>query len=427
MNKLNILVFPCGSEIGLEILRSLKYSAHINLIGASSTDDHGKFVYEKYVGGIPFIDDDKVIDALKDIVDQFKIDAIYPSMDSVIWKLKKDELHLGCKVLSSNVETTKICLSKSKTYAVFKDKIRVPTIYADFRDIDNYPVFIKPDVGYGSKGTVKANCAQDVECFFRRFNARDFIILEYLPFEEYTIDCFTNREGQLLFVGPRRRNRIINGISVNTRAEKHDINCFYEFARILNETVSFRGAWFFQVRKDKNGRITLMEIASRIGGSSALFRAKGINFALLTVFDAFNIDVEVVMNDYDIELDRALDNKYKIDLEFSSVYVDFDDCLLVNGKINTELVTFLFQAITNNKRVYLLSKHEGDLKMALKKNRLDSLFDDVIQLQREDEKHKYILDKNPIFIDDSFRERKKIASILNIPVFSTDMIECLLW
>lgn len=51
---LNILVFPCGSEIALELHRSLKFSRHITLFGANSVDDHGKFVFENYIGGLPF-------------------------------------------------------------------------------------------------------------------------------------------------------------------------------------------------------------------------------------------------------------------------------------------------------------------------------------------------------------------------------------
>ncbi len=34
----NILVFPCGSEIALEVHRSLQYSTHFHLIGANSID-----------------------------------------------------------------------------------------------------------------------------------------------------------------------------------------------------------------------------------------------------------------------------------------------------------------------------------------------------------------------------------------------------
>jgi hypothetical protein len=52
MSKKKILVFPCGSEIGLEIYRAMRYSTHFTLAGASSVDDHGKFVYEEYYGGL---------------------------------------------------------------------------------------------------------------------------------------------------------------------------------------------------------------------------------------------------------------------------------------------------------------------------------------------------------------------------------------
>lgn len=38
--KSKVLVFPCGSEIGLEIHNSLKWSTHIDLWGGSSVNDH---------------------------------------------------------------------------------------------------------------------------------------------------------------------------------------------------------------------------------------------------------------------------------------------------------------------------------------------------------------------------------------------------
>ena len=42
------------------------------------------------------------------------------------------------------------------------------------------------------------------------------IVCEYLPGEEYTVDCFSDREHGLLFAGARVRRRTRNGISVNT-------------------------------------------------------------------------------------------------------------------------------------------------------------------------------------------------------------------
>lgn len=77
MKRYNVLVFPCGSEIALDIYSSVKYSTYFNLIGASSVDDHGKFVFEDYISDIPFVTDEAFIPALKKIVKERNIDAIY--------------------------------------------------------------------------------------------------------------------------------------------------------------------------------------------------------------------------------------------------------------------------------------------------------------------------------------------------------------
>lgn len=52
--KRNILVFPCGSEIGLNIYSPVRYSTYFHLIGASSVEDHGMFIYDDYIGNLPF-------------------------------------------------------------------------------------------------------------------------------------------------------------------------------------------------------------------------------------------------------------------------------------------------------------------------------------------------------------------------------------
>ena len=59
--KKNVLVFPCGSEVGFEIYRSVNLSTHFNLYGGSSVSDHGQFVYENYIDNIPFVTDPEFI------------------------------------------------------------------------------------------------------------------------------------------------------------------------------------------------------------------------------------------------------------------------------------------------------------------------------------------------------------------------------
>jgi hypothetical protein len=341
----NILVFPCGSEIGLEIYKSLKHNIHFNLIGANSTDDHGKFVYENYIGNLPFLTSEDFILELKKIVIQNKIDAIYPTMDSVISFLKENEDKLGCLILSSPIQTTKTCLSKQKTYSLLKNKIPTPKIYKiDDKSIE-YPVFLKPDIGYGSRGTYKANNLSEVE--FYKNKDKDLIILEYLPGNEFTIDCFTNFKRELLFIGPRLRNRISNGISVNTSTINVK-NKFEGLANTINENLVFNGSWFFQVKERLDGTLVIMEIASRLAGSSSVYRIKGVNFALLNIYNAFEMEVNIIENNYEVELDRALNSVYKLSINYDTIFIDYDDTIICNSKVNLDVIKLIYSARNRN-------------------------------------------------------------------------------
>ena len=195
--KKNILVFPCGSEIALDIYSSVKYSTYFNLIGASSVDDHGKFVFENYIPNIPFVSDNAFIPTLKKIVKECHIDAIYPAMDTVITETKLHEKELGCTVIASPYETTKICLSKKLTYEKLRNVLNVPKIYESNNiPIEEFPVFVKPVVGYGAKGTKILYTQEDVNTYLK--DKKDMLIVEFLPGEEFTVDCFTDKSGKLL-------------------------------------------------------------------------------------------------------------------------------------------------------------------------------------------------------------------------------------
>jgi len=424
----NILVFPCGSEIGLEIRRSMKYSAHFKLIGGSSVNDHGRFVFDNYIGGIPFHRDSYFIKDLVDIVKKHRIDAIYPTMDAVAVTIKENEHKFGCRVIGSSVETVTICASKAATYTRVEGHIPLPKWCEEIDGILTYPVFIKPDAGYGSRHVYLANNKIAAQEFIsKRSSDVKYVYCEYLPGSEYTIDCFSNRHNKLMFAGARVRSRISNGISTNTKIAREFEDLFNDYAERINLVLKPCGAWFFQMKLDKNGNPKLLEIAARLGGSSSLFRSQGVNFALLSTYETFGIDVSLLKNTYETELDRALTNKYLLNIEYHSVYVDFDDCLLIDSKINIELISFIFSAINNGKKIILITKHAGDIYRSLAKYRIADLFDEVICLvDREDRKSNYIEPEGAIFIDDSYTERADVFKKHQIPVFSPDMIETLL-
>ncbi|MET3115019.1 5-formaminoimidazole-4-carboxamide-1-beta-D-ribofuranosyl 5'-monophosphate synthetase [Pedobacter sp. CG_S7] len=420
--KRNVLVFPCGSEIGLEVNRALANSAHFNIYGVNSVDDHGKYVYKNYIEKFLCMEGDNFIDDLNEIILDHQIDFVVPAHDSANLIMAAHQNKIKAEVVTSIADTCNLCRSKGKTYQLFEKLIPTPYVYQT-TEVMSFPVFLKPDSGQGSKGTFTAHSKEEVD--FYLINEESLLALEYLPGKEYTIDCFTNKEGKLLFSEGRIRNRISNGISVNS---KRIINeQFQKLAQIINHTLAFRGVWFFQVKERADGELVLMEISPRIAGTMALFRASGVNFILLSLFDRMGFDVSVVQNNFAIEIDRALFARYTIDIDYEYVYVDFDDTIIVNNNINTTLLMFLYQARNYDKKIVLITKHIYNIQETLNKFAISNfLFDEIIQIHQSAKKVDYIKNSNSIFIDDSFEERKAVLEGLRIPSFALDAVESLL-
>lgn len=422
MKKIRVLVFPCGSEIGLELHKSLVDSKHIELFGASSvSSNHGAYVYKKYFDKMPFSNDSTFQHYLSDFIHKHEIDVVYPAHDDVVLELSKISKQLPCKTICPNEETAIICRSKKKTYEFFRGILEVPRMFDDYTDID-FPVFLKPDIGQGSKGTTIANNFDDLQYFIRK--NPDYLVMELLPGAEYTIDCFTDRKGVLRFAQGRERYRTMNGISVDT-FPVNDAR-FQEIATEINKKLKLRGGWFFQVKKRANDELVLLEVAPRIAGSMGLVRNQGVNLPLLSIYDLFENDIEIIKNDYGIRMDRALCSRFSLDLQFKNVYLDFDDCLFKDGILNAKLIYFIYLCRQQNIQVHLISKHQGDLNIILKKFGILELFHSIKHIAETDEKAAYIETNDSIFIDDSFRERNLVKKKKNIAVFGLESLDCLI-
>lgn len=424
--KENVLVFPCGSEIGLEIYKSLESSIHFNIFGGSSVNDHGKFVYSNYIKDIPFVNSPDFINVMNKIIDEHDIKYIFPAHDDVVLKLSQESAkgNLHCRVITSPVKTCEITRSKKKTYETFMDIVSVPHIFSDINNITNndYPVFLKPDVGQGSKGTYIAESIADVEFYIEKDPS--LLILEYLPGKEFTVDCFTDNKGELLFCEGRERVRIQNGISVNSTTSTND--GFRKIAEKINKTLNFTGVWFFQLKENIQGKLVLMEIAPRVAGTMGMVRCKGVNLPLLSLFNEAGNNVSITENSCSMVVDRALQNRYHHNIEYTHVYMDFDDLVIFEGKVNPLVLAFVFQCINRNIKIHLITRHKEDINLTLKKYRLYNIFDEIIMVSDSDQKHTYIKEKDAIFIDDSFAERKAIHDECGIPVFDVHMIESLM-
>lgn len=400
MKKQRVLVVPAGTEVGLEIYRSLSGLKQYELVGANSIIDRSSLLYDKFIADVPFILEPEFVDRIKKIVAQYNIDFIMPAHDDATVVLSQYRDTLGATLVCSPDATVKLVRSKSATYRALTGHVCVPELYLP-ENVISFPVIIKPDVGQGSKGV---RLIRDREQLVANFDSTS-LICEYLPGDEYTVDCFNNHKSELLFVGPRIRKAMRNGIAISTEAVA-DGGEFRQFAAAISKVLDIRGAWFFQVRRRADGVLCLLEVAVRIAGSMALNRMRGVNFSELSILVQQNVDLRCAAQDFSIRMERSLDCAFCMDISFQSLYLDFDDCLLLaNNKLNVDAVKLIVLCRNAKKRVVLISRHAGDLKQKLLDLRIHDLFDEIIHITDKTPKSKYIPEEKILFIDDSFAER----------------------
>lgn len=419
---IKVLITPAGTEIGREIFSSLRYEKSVQLILAGADyDNHARYIGSDYFI-LPGVDEEGWLEALQAFILRHSIDFIFPAHDDVLLAYATHQDKINAKVIAPGREACVITRSKRLTYNTVSDLIRVPICYSNPDDITQWPVFVKPDRGQGSQGALKISDYSTLQKHLQ-INT-DMLISEYLPGDEFTVDCFTQSGKGVLFCQARTRERVRAGISMASR--NVDIPGITEIAQSLSQRLNLSGSWFFQIKRAGNGELTLLEIAPRIAGTMALNRVRGINFSLLSLYEHQGISVKLNALKGEFKISRALVNRFKTNITYSCVYVDFDDTLVVNNQLCLPLITFIFQCINKNIPCWLITRHAGDIHLALKKWRIEGLFEGVIHLKHNENKSDSILNPGAIFIDDSFRERQDVSQVRGIPVFDLSMLDMLL-
>lgn len=425
---MNILVFPAGSEIGLEINRSLRFIKEVTLFGLSSIDDHGKHVFQNHLSGVPYFYEDGFVEKINSIIQTYKIDFLYPANDDVQLFLTEHQDDIKCRIITSEVDSVRICRSKTLTYQHFAEYDFTPKTF-DFTCFNpklrvDFPFFAKPDVGQGAKGARIIKNSFDLEVAIHE--ERKMVVCEYLEGDEYTVDCFSDNNRILRDVSFRIRRRTFGGISVNSIILPLE-DKVREIASIINSKLNLKGAWFFQLKKNGNGEYKLLEIAPRISGTMGLSRMTGVNYPLLTIYCNINVSFEIMKNNLTIEVDRALSSSFSTNLIFETVYLDFDDTLIIKNALNVQIIAFAYQCKNKGVEIILLTKHKGNLEETLIKYSIcPSIFSQIIHIDDSQEKADYICKPNAILIDDSYSERKRVHEKTGVNVFDVSQIELLL-
>ena len=142
-NKWNVLIFPGGTENGLEIYLSLKNCKEIDLYSASSNIENQAFYVFDNNNIVRDVREKGWVDELNEIINEKKIDIIFPSNAFVIDSLNKEKDKILCEILIPSNNVLHITRSKINTINLLDGVIPTPKIYKDPEKITDFPIFIK--------------------------------------------------------------------------------------------------------------------------------------------------------------------------------------------------------------------------------------------------------------------------------------------
>ena len=422
-----VLVVPGTTEIGLEVLRSLRGCRGVSVYGAGVDEDLGHDSGYLDYAYLPLSKSHDFLSSLSSICDRWSIDYVYPAHDDVIFDLRNKRLITGSVIINHPQETVWMCRSKLRTYRHLAELCSVPTVFHSPREIERYPIFLKPSIGQGSFGARRIDSLEDLEMQIRSSGIGDsaffsmYAITEFLPGEEVTVDCFSTKASGLLFCASRLRVATSSGISVHTKSVEDEE--LLRLAYRIAGKFEFDGAWFYQAKRDSVGRFRITEVAPRLAGSSGLRRAQGVNLAHLTLLNAMGRTLSILHQQGATRSRRTLTEMFFGAPEFTAIYVDYDDTLIVDGTLHAELAGFLFAAHSLGIRIELITRHSGDIETELTERGLRSLFDRVTHILDGSPKSNYILNQGgALFIDDSFKERQGASRVVGTLALDTSAL-----
>lgn len=316
-----------GSPGGPGIIKALLKDSNLNLIVCDSDDlASGKFL------GVPFIkipkaNDENFMEEIFKICSSNSINVVFPLVTLELFRfssVKEEFKKIGVQVIVSEEKYLNIANNKRKLYDHLSySGISVP-LYKVAKNINeielacnelNYPnsaVVLKPSVSNGSRGVrILSESISEFDLFFSEkpgnlittlSKVRDIlsqnefpelIISEYLPGEEYTVDTIVNN-GEVKIVLPRKRLKMVGGISVSGFFVKHDE--IIEYSKKIIESMNLDGPIGIQVKADLEGNFKILEVNPRIQGTSVAAIGAGVNLPLLAVYNAIdsaNFDLQI--------------------------------------------------------------------------------------------------------------------------------------
>ncbi len=321
-SAINILMTGAGAPGAAGILQCLSQHPLFNIIAADANSNAvGRYLVKEF-NAVPKAEDPAFIDSMLGLCRKKDVHVILPLVTKELMPLSqhRKEFELaGAKVIVSRGESLEIANDKGRLYQFLQwrgmdlPEFRIVETIDQFKTAARelgHPaktICFKPCTSNGSRGF--RIISEEIDEHDLLFNEKpsaaylsfdnavrilssktfpELLVSEYLPGEEYSIDCLA-RNGESILVVPRIRKKMINGISVEGEFI-NEINIIQYCRQIIHE-LQLHGNVGIQVKRSAVGKFLLLEINPRVQGTTCAALGAGVNLPVLAIKQELGLPV----------------------------------------------------------------------------------------------------------------------------------------
>lgn len=266
MRKHKTTVLMLGGARRVSVAELLKKSGErigceVEIVSYELNDEVPIAIVGKVVVGLKWSDPDVVADIAR-VARENDASIIIPIVDGAI------EIAAKCRELLPDVfipvgdfETSRKMFDKVEAAKAFREAgLPIPQTYSVLNA--EVPAIAKPRRGSSSRGIQVFHNMDDL---MHLANLDDYILQEFIErFDEYTVDCYVSREGEILVTVPRIRIEVMGGEA--TRTKTVDNPTLQRMSRDVIEAFGLRGPVTIQFLHDLDkDRYLLLEVNPRLG------------------------------------------------------------------------------------------------------------------------------------------------------------------
>jgi carbamoyl-phosphate synthase large subunit len=236
---------------------------------------------------LPRGDDPQLLPVMLGACRDRAIDLLIPTVDAELVPLAQAEAEfarLGVKLALAPLDCLRLCRDKHALLEQLAAAVPVPSCAlltaATVAAASAFPLFAKPRLGAGSRGIALIQNRADLALLPQDGS---YLLQEWLPGAEYSVDVYVRSDGRVIAAVPRERMKTDSGIAVAARTLH--VPDVIDAAVRAAQAAGIRYVANIQFKRARDGVCKLLEINPRFPGTLPLTAAAGIDIPALLVAD----------------------------------------------------------------------------------------------------------------------------------------------